>query len=69
MSSLTCTIYHNGERKMVASGREEISIDHSALYMGVLILKRKSWYGELVVPTQANVIFEFLFLITLFDKK
>ena len=61
MSSLTCTICHNAERKMVISSKGEIPIDQSALFMGVLLLKRKHWYDELAVPRQANVIFEFLF--------
>ena len=50
MSSLTCTICQNAERKIVISSREEIPIDESALFMCVLLLKRNLWYGELAIP-------------------
>ena len=69
MAELTGTVCHKAKSKTIVSGREEIPIDHSGLYVRILSPNGKLWYDELAVHSQANVIFEFLFQIILFQKK
>jgi len=49
MSELTGTVCHKAKRKTIVSSREELPIDHSCLYVRVLIPKGKLWHGDLEV--------------------
>ena len=61
MSELTGTICHKADSKTIVSGREEIPMDHSGLYIRILSPHGKLWHSELIVPTEQIEIFGFLF--------
>ena len=60
MSELTGAICHKTDSKMIVSGREEIPMDYSGLYIRTLSPHGKLWHNELIVPTEQIEIFGFL---------
>ena len=51
MAELTGTVCYKAKSKTIVSGREELPIAHSGLYVRILSPNEKLWHGELVVPT------------------
>ena len=61
MSELTGAICLKAVSKMIVSGREEIPMDHSGLYIRILSPHGKLWHSELIVPAEQIEISGFLF--------